>query len=325
MGFMEKIKEQIKTSGKKVKIVYPNGDQDACIEAVSILGKAGLITPILLGDPDAIRAAAKQKGFDLSGVEIQNPLTSVSEDFISTYVELRKSKGMTAEKASEILKESHYFGAMLVEKGLASGMVSGLTSDTKPFIPAFQIIRTKPGISRASAVFFMVKGDDVKLYADCAMNIDPDVQTLASIGAATGDTATAFGIPSNIAFLSFSTRGSAEGPLVEKVANAVKTCKTLRPKYNIDGEMQFDAALLSDVAKKKCPDSPVGGKATIYVFPDLNAGNIAYKITERLGGYKAIGPIFQGLNKPVNDLSRGAKPEDIADTGYITALQALMG
>lgn len=169
----------------------------------------------------------------------------------------------------------------------------------------------------------MVKGEDVKLYSDCAMNMNPDADTLAQIGAASGDTAKAFGFEPNIAFLSFSTFGTATDPLVDKVEQATKIAKILRPEYNIDGEMQFDAALLPTVAEKKCPNSSVAGKANVFIFPDLNAGNIGYKITERLGGYDAVGPIFQGLNKPANDLSLGLKPKDIANSGCLTVVQAM--
>ncbi len=324
MGFIDKIKEQVKSSGKKFKIVYPDGDLEVCVEAVSILCEEDIITPIILGDTDNIKSIAASKGFNLDKAEIIDPKKSVTDDFINSYYEKRKHKGIDKEFAKAQMQKVNYYGAMLVEKGLADGMICGLTSQTKPFIPAFEIIKTKPGITRASAMFFMVKGDDVKIYADCAMNMNPDEDTLAQIGAASGDTAKAFGFEPNVAFLSFSTNGTASDPLVDKVANATKKCKELRPDYNIDGEMQFDTALLPAVAQKKWPESKVAGKARVFVFPDLNAGNIAYKITERLGGYDAIGPIFQGLNKPANDLSRGAKPKDIANTGYITAIQATL-
>lgn len=221
------------------------------------------------------------------------------------------------------MKKPNYYGAMMFERNDADGMVSGLSSDTKPFIPAFEIIKTSEGISKASSVFFMIKDNKPLLFADCSMNIDPDVKTLAEIGAVTGDTAKTFGIDPKITFLSFSTKGTAKGPQVDKVKQGAEECKKLRPDYKIDGEIQFDAALLEDVAQKKCPDSEVAGKANTFIFPDLNSGNIGYKIAERLGGYKAVGPIFQGVRKPVNDLSRGAKPEDIADAAYITAMQSM--
>ncbi|THB69224.1 MAG: phosphate acetyltransferase [Gammaproteobacteria bacterium] len=323
MGFVESLKSKIVENGIKAKIVYPDGAVETCVEAASILCNEGIITPVVLGDIGQIKDTAAKNGWNLEGAEIIDPKKSLPDDFIDTYFEKRKHKGIDKDFARSQMERVHFYGAMMVEKGLANGMVGGLTSDTKPFIPAFEIIKTKPGIKRASAIFFMVKGDDVKLYSDCAMNMNPDADTLAQIGAASGDTAKSFGFEPNIAFLSFSTFGTAEDPLVDKVSEATRIAKTLRPEYNIDGEMQFDAALLPAVAQKKCPDSPVAGKANVYVFPDLNAGNIGYKITERLGGYDAVGPIFQGLNKPANDLSRGAKPKDIANSGYLTVVQAL--
>ena len=324
MDFVGSLKAKIQQSDKKYKIVYPDGAVESSVQAVSILCEEGVITPIILGNIAQINETASKNGWSLEGAEIIDPKESLTDEFVETYYDLRKHKGIDKAYAKFQMEKVHFYGAMMVEKGLADGMVGGLTSDTKPFIPAFEIVKTKPGIKRASAIFFMAKGDDVKLYSDCAMNMNPDADTLAQIGAASGDTAVAFGFEPNIAFLSFSTFGTAEDPLVDKVAEATKIAKTLRPEYNIDGEMQFDAALLPAVAQKKCPNSPVAGKATVYVFPDLNAGNIGYKITERLGGYAAIGPIFQGLNKPVNDLSRGAKPEDIANSGYLTVVQAMV-
>lgn len=323
MDFVESLKVKIKESGKRSKIVYPDGAVETCVEAVSILCGEGIITPIILGDVEQIKQTASKNGWSLDEAEIIDPKKSVTDDFIDTYFEKRKHKGIDKAFAKSQMEKVHFYGAMMVEKGLADGMVGGLTSDAKPFIPAFEIIKTKPGIKTASAVFFMVKGEDVKLYSDCAMNMNPDADTLAQIGAASGDTAKAFGFEPNIAFLSFSTFGTATDPLVDKVEQATKIAKALRPEYNIDGEMQFDSALLPAVAEKKCPNSPVAGKANVFIFPDLNAGNIGYKITERLGGYDAVGPIFQGLNKPANDLSRGVKPKDIANSGCLTVVQAM--
>ncbi len=323
MDFVESLKAKIQESNDKFKIVYPDGAVENCIQAASILCSEGIITPIILGDIKQIKETASINGWCLDGAEIIDPKKSLNDDFIGTYYEMRKHKGIDKNFAKSQMEKVHFYGAMMVEKGLAAGMVGGLTSETKPFIPAFQIVKTKPGIKKASAIFFMTKGEDVKLYSDCAMNMNPDADTLAQIGAASGDTAKAFGFEPNIAFLSFSTFGTAKDPLVDKVEQATKKAKELRPEYNIDGEMQFDSALLPAVAEKKCPQSPVAGKATVYIFPDLNAGNIGYKITERLGGYDAVGPIFQGLNKPVNDLSRGAKPKDIANSGYLTVVQAM--
>ncbi len=323
MSFIDELKEKVKQKGK-MKIVYPDGEVDSCIKAVDILCKEGLITPVILGNEDKIKKLAKELGVNIDCAEIIDPVKAVNDDFINTYVEYRKHKGLDKDTAKKNLERVHYYGAMMVEKNLVAGMVGGLTSETKPFIPAFQIVRTKKGIAKASAAFFMVKDAHVMIYSDCAMNMNPDVQTLAEIGAASGDTAKAFGFEPKIAFLSFSTNGTAEDPLVDKVAEATKVAKKLRPNYLIDGEMQFDAAILPNVAKKKWADSPVAGQANVLIFPDLNAGNIGYKITERLGGYAAVGPIFQGLNKPINDLSRGSKPEDIAKSGYLTCVQSMI-
>ncbi len=323
MGFIDDLKSRIKASGKTLKVVFPDGEVDSCVKAAEILAKEKIIVPVILGNQAKIEKLAKELSVSLQGVEVIDPQTAVSEDFINSYYELRKHKGITKEQAKETITKVHFYGGMMVEKGLAAGMVGGLTSATKPYEPAFQIVKTAPGIKKASGAFFMIKGEDVKIYADCVLNMDPDSATLADIGAASGDTAKAFGIDPKIAFLSFSSFGTASHAMVDKVAEAVKLCKALRPNYVIDGEIQFDAAAVPDVASKKCANSPLGGKANIFIFPDLNAGNIGYKITERLAGYKAVGPVFQGLNKPLNDLSRGAKPEDIADTGYLTAVQSM--
>jgi phosphate acetyltransferase len=323
MSFIDSLKAKVKAKGK-MKIVYPDGVIDSAVKAAAILCKEGIITPVLLGNIDTIKSIAKAEGVNIDGAELIDPAKDINDDFVNAYFELRKHKGIDKDFAAMQMKKVNFYGAMLVEKNKVAGMIGGLTSETKPFIPAFEIVKTKKGITRASSAFFMVKDDFVLIYADCAMNINPDKEVLAQIGAASGDTAKAFGIEPKIAFLSFSTNGTATDPLVDKVNEATKIARQLRPDYAIDGEMQFDTALLADVAKKKWPESPVAGKANVFVFPDLNAGNIGYKITERLGGFKAIGPLFQGLNKPVNDLSRGAKPEDIADTGYLTCVQSMV-
>ncbi len=323
MSFIDGLKAKVKAKGN-MKIVYPDGEVDTALQAAGILAKQGIITPVILGNTDKIKSLAKELNVNLDGVEVIDPAKEANDDYINTYYELRKHKGIDKNFAAEQMKKVNFYGAMLVEKGEVAGMVGGLTSATKPFIPAFEIVKTKPGLTKASSAFFMIRDELVFIYADCAMNINPDKEVLAQIGAASGDTAKAFGIEPKIAFLSFSTNGTATDALVDKVNEATKIAKKLRPQYAIDGEMQFDCALLADVAAKKWADSPVAGKANVFVFPDLNAGNIGYKITERLGGFKAVGPIFQGLNKPVNDLSRGAKPEDVADTGYLTAVQSMV-
>jgi phosphate acetyltransferase len=200
--------------------------------------------------------------------------------------------------------------------------VSGLNSETKPFIPAFEIVKMREGFKRASSIFVMAWEDRVYFYADCSMNIAPDAEALAEIGRASAQSTRAFGYEPRVAFLSFSTRDSAEDASIDKVKEAVALVRKAEPGLLVDGELQFDAAIVPDVAKKKCPGSPLEGRANVFIFPDLNSGNIAYKITERLGGARAIGPIFQGLNKPVNDVSRGCSVQDFADVAALTALQA---
>ncbi len=260
----------------------------------------------------------------LDGIELRDPASDPRRaDFEAEYLELRKHKGMTKEQARDRVALPHFFGALVVRAGEAAGMVSGLSSDTKPFIPAFEIVKMQDGIKRASSVFVMAWPDKVYFYADCSMNIAPDAETLAEIGRASAQSARAFGFEPRVAFLSFSTRDSAKDASIDKVKQAVALVRQAEPTLLVDGEVQFDAAIVPAVAKKKCPDSPLEGRANVFIFPDLNSGNLAYKITERLAGAAAIGPIFQGLRKPVNDVSRGCSVQDLADVGAITALQAL--
>ena len=244
-------------------------------------------------------------------------------DFAANYHELRKHKGITLEAARERAALPHYFGALVVRAGQADGLVSGLNSETKPFVPAFEVVKLRPGYKRASSVFIMAWPERVLFYSDCSVNIAPDAPTLAEIGRATAATARAFGFVPKVAFLSFSTRGSAEHESIDRVKEAVALARAAEPGLEVDGEMQFDAAFVPAVAQKKCPDSPLKGEANVLIFPDLNAGNIAYKITERLAGAAAIGPIMQGLNRPMNDVSRGCSVQDLADVAVITAAQAL--
>lgn len=310
MSFMDDCRQRVK--GRNLRIVYPEGNDERARAAAQQLVGEGLGAPILLGGPS------------LAGVEVRDPSTDPElERFEALYLELRKHKGMTAERAALTMREPHYFGAMMVRQGLADGMVSGLRSETKPFLPAFEIVKLRPGVTRASSVFLMVWPDKVYFYADCSVNIAPDPPTLASIGVATAGTARAFGYEPKVAFLSFSTRGSAEHALVDHVKEAVRLAREMEPSISMDGEMQFDAAILPSVAERKCPGSPVAGQANVFVFPDLDAGNLAYKITERLGGAAAIGPILQGLNHPVNDVSRGCSVQDLVDVGVVTGIQSL--
>ena len=298
--------------GRGMRIVYPEGQDQRAVDAARQLKDQKLGVPIVLGSGP------------LDGIESHHPAEHPQRDRLAAVcLELRKHKGMTEAEAAELTSQPHFLGALMVREGLADGMVSGLHSSTKPFLPAFQIVKMKKGYSRASSVFIMCWPDKTYFYADCSVNIDPDPETLASIAMATADTVTALGHVPRVAFLSFSTRGSAEHARVEKVTEALKIARAARPGLVMDGEMQFDAAILPSVAARKCPGSPVGGEANVFIFPDLDAGNIAYKITERLGGAAAVGPILQGLNKPVNDVSRGCSVQDLVDVSVITGVQAL--
>jgi len=322
MSFIEGVYDKVK--GRGARVVYPEGLEERALRAAGWLRDKGLLVPVLVGEEASIRARAKALGVPLDGIELRDPASDPRrEAFEAEYVELRKHKGVTPEVAREKVALPHYFGALAVRAGEAAGMVCGLNSETKPFLPAFEIIKMKPAFKRASSVFVMAWPDKVYFYADCSMNIAPDAETLAEIGRATAGSARAFGYEPRVAFLSFSTRDSAKDASIDRMKEAVRLVRAQEPALLVDGELQFDAAILPAVAAKKCPDSPLAGQANVFVFPDLNAGNIAYKITERLGGAAAFGPIFQGLNKPVNDVSRGCSVQDFADVAAITALQAL--
>jgi phosphate acetyltransferase len=310
MSFMETCRDLVR--GRELRIVYPEGHDQRAVDAALQMSKEKLGAPIVLGCGP------------IDGVETHDPAQHPErERLASVCLELRKHKGMTEEQAAELTLKPHFFAALMVREGLADGMVSGLHSETKPFLPAFQMIKMRKGFSRASSVFIMCWPDKTYFYADCSVNIDPDPETLASIALATADTVKALGHEPKVAFLSFSTRGSADHARVDKVTEALKIAKAAEPDLAMDGEMQFDAAILPSVAKRKCPGSPVGGEANVFIFPDLDSGNIAYKITERIGGAAAVGPILQGLNKPVNDVSRGCSVQDLVDVGVITGVQAL--
>jgi phosphate acetyltransferase len=322
MGFMEQAYARV--AGRGMRVVYPEGVEERAIRAATWLVERGLVSPVLIGDEPTIRAKAKSLAVPLDGVSVRDPARDATrEGLVARYVELRRHKGVTPEQAGERIRLPHYFGALLIDAGEAEGMVCGLNSDTKPFIPAFEIVRMRPGIKRASSVFVMAWPERVYFYADCSTVIAPDAETLAEIGRATAASARAFGHEPRVAFLSFSTRDSAKDASIDRVKQAVALVRQAEPGLLVDGEMQFDAAILPEVATKKCPGSPLEGRANVFIFPDLNSGNIAYKITERLGGARAIGPILQGLNKPVNDVSRGCSVQDFADVAVVTALQAL--
>lgn len=327
MDFLKKLAEEVKKDPKI--IIFPEGKDPKILEAAYRLKKEGLVKQsIVVGQRKLIEDAAKVCKADLSILEIVEPENDPKyNEYATEYFELRKHKNITMDFAKEQIKKTHYFGAMAVRMGRADGMVAGINSETKPFIPAFEIVKTAKGISRASSLFFEVFPDKVLFYSDCGMNMNPDEDTLAEIAVTTAITAKQFWHDPRVAMLSFSTRGSAKDPLVDKVRNATEKAKNKAKEMGldiaIDGEIQFDAAFVPEVTKKKAPDSPfVNGPANTFIFPDLNAGNICYKVTERLAGAMAFGPIFQGLNKPVNDLSRGASVEDIMNVALITSIQS---
>lgn len=314
-----------KVTGKQIKIVFPEGAEARVLGAAVRLQHDNLLHSIVLGDPAEIEKVATAHHFDLSGVETINPETAANfDDLVAAFVERRKGKN-TTEQAEKMLKDPNYFGTMLVYTGLADGMVSGAVHPTGDTVrPALQIIKTKPGVSRTSGAFIIQKGEQRYLFADCAINIDPSAEELAEIAVTSAKTAELFDIEPRVAMLSFSTKGSAKADAVTKVQEATKLAQASAPAYSIDGELQFDAAFVPAVAQQKAPDSKVAGNATVFVFPELQSGNIGYKVAQRFGGFEAIGPVLQGLNKPVSDLSRGASEEDVYKLAIITAAQTLI-
>ncbi|AEP92827.1 MULTISPECIES: phosphate acetyltransferase [Bacillus] len=315
---------QEKVAGKDVKIVFPEGLDERILEAVSKLAGNKVLNPIVIGNENEIQAKAKELNLTLDGVKIYDPHTYEGmEDLVQAFVERRKGKA-TEEQARKALLDENYFGTMLVYKGLADGLVSGAAHSTADTVrPALQIIKTKEGVKKTSGVFIMARGEEQYVFADCAINIAPDSQDLAEIAIESANTAKMFDIEPRVAMLSFSTKGSAKSDETEKVADAVKIAKEKAPELTLDGEFQFDAAFVPSVAEKKAPDSEIKGDANVFVFPSLEAGNIGYKIAQRLGNFEAVGPILQGLNMPVNDLSRGCNAEDVYNLALITAAQAL--
>ena len=312
--------------GKGMRIVLPDGKRKRALRAAVFLQKNNLARPILIGQVSAIKAMAESLNLDPTGIIIHDPEADPDfSNYVNEYYHLRQQKGITQAQALSKVKLPHYYGALLVKNGKADGMVSGLDSETKPFVPAFEIIKLKPGFKRASSVFVLEWPERLLFFADCAVNINPDARALAEIAHATVQTVRLFGYEPRVAFLSFSTHGSGKGELVDKMRQATELAKQECPDTVIDGEMQFDAALLPEVAHKKAPGSPFSIKgANVFIFPDLNCGNIAYKISERLGKAIATGPILQGLNFPINDVSRGCSYQDLANVSILTAAQAFL-
>lgn len=308
----------------KKHIVLPEGIEPRILKAADILCRRGAVDLTLLGNEKSIRNLMTKHALTLKGAKIIDPTNSeYLEDFVQTYYELRKHKGITLDSARDVMPDVSYFGTMMVYKGMADGMVSGSIHTTAHTIrPSFEFIKTKENVSTVSSVFFMCLPDKVLVYGDCAIVPSPTVEQLAEIAVSSGETAQAFHIVPRIALLSYSTGDSGSGEEVEKVRAATALAKSKAPKLLIEGPIQYDAAVDPSVAKTKMPNSEVAGKATVYIFPDLNTGNNTYKAVQRSAGAVAIGPVLQGLKKPVNDLSRGCTVADIVNTVAITAIQA---
>ena len=306
------------------RIVLPEGTEPRIVRAAADVLRTGGARLILLGDPEAVRQVATSEGVDISGADIVDPTNDpLRERFADEYAELRAKKGITREQAHDRVADVSYFGTMMVRDGLADGMVSGAVNTTAHTIrPAFEVIRTKPGVSLVSSVFFMCLPDRVLAFGDCAVNPNPTAPQLADIAIASAVTAEQFGLDPRVALLSYSTGASGTGPDVDLVKEATAILHEKAPGLCADGPLQFDAAVAESVARSKAPGSPVAGRANVLIFPDLSAGNAGYKAVQRIAGALAIGPVLQGLNRPVNDLSRGALVEDIVNTILITAIQA---
>lgn len=328
MDFMTKMKTKAKADVRT--IVLPEGEEERNLAAAAEVAREGIARIVLLGDGDTIRAKASELSLDISKCEIIDPVKGEKyEAYAAAFHELRKKKGVTPDEAREIMKDSMYYATMMVKLDDADGMVSGAIHTTGDLLrPGLQIVKTAPGVSIVSSFFIMETDTDygdkgTLLFADCAVNPMPDEEQLASIAISTADTGRKLmGFDSKVAMLSFSTKGSASHEVVTKVQNAVKIANERRPDLAIDGELQADAALVDSVGKQKAPGSKVAGKANILVFPDLQSGNIGYKLVQRFAGADAIGPITQGFAKPINDLSRGCSVEDIVNVVAVTAVQA---
>ena len=322
-GFGAMIK-QLKKNPKT--IVFTEGSDPRILEAASRLLASSFLTPILLGKEDEVQAAAEEAGYNIRGAQILDPENyDKMDEMVAEFCELRKSKGMTPEKALPILKQGNYFGTMLVKMGVADCLLGGATYSTADTVrPALQIIKTKPGNSIVSSCFILVRPsatgeNEVVAMADCAINIHPSEDELVEICGETIECAKVFGVDPKVAFLSFSTNGSAKDPDVTKMHNAAQKAKEKFPDVPIDGEIQFDAAVSPRVAETKVPGWKAAGHANTFIFPDINAGNIGYKIAQRFGNFDAYGPILLGLNAQINDLSRGCNALEVYSMSIITA------
>jgi phosphate acetyltransferase len=329
MTLLESLKAKAKTNPRR--IVLPEGDEPRTVKAAALITQENLAQVTLVGQRAKIEAAAKEQGVDISCVPSVDPETSPKfEAYVQAYYEARKAKGMTPELARETLRDTVFFGTMMVHKGEADGLVSGARHSTADTIrPALQFIKTKPGMNIVSSSFIMIVPDcdygdkGLFIFADCAVMPNPTDRELAQIAVASAETGRVLcGLDPKVALLSFSTCGSAQHDLVDKVKRAVAFAKDMAPGLKIDGELQADAAIIPKIGKSKAPNSAIAGQANVLVFPDLQSGNIAYKLVERLAKAQAVGPILQGIAKPVNDLSRGCSVDDIVHLVAITSLQA---
>jgi phosphate acetyltransferase len=313
-----------RAKSQRQRIVLPEGSDERILKAAEILTLRGVAELTLLGDPDKIRRRIRELGLKLGEIAILDPRSDTRRaEFAAVYYGLRKHKGISEQMAYDAMEDLSYFGTMMVHLGQADGMVSGAVHTTQHTIrPSFEIVKTRPGVRLVSSVFFMCLTDQVLVYGDCAVNPNPSAEDLADIAITSAATAAAFGIEPRIAMLSYSTGASGKGEDVERVREAVQIAHTLRPDLKLDGPIQYDAAIDDSVGRSKMPESEVAGHATVFIFPDLNTGNNTYKAVQRSAGAVAVGPVLQGLNKPVNDLSRGCTVTDIVNTVAITAIQA---
>ena len=320
--FQHELVERARSDRRRV--VLPEGAEPRILRAAAVIMRRGIADLTLLGDENEIRSSATDLGLDIADVSVIDPATTeLRESFAEEYHQLRRHKGVNLDMALDVVSDVSYFGTLMVHRGLADGMVSGAVHTTAHTIrPSFEIIKTKPGTSIVSSVFFMLLADRVLVYADCAVNPNPDAEQLADIAISSAETSAQFGVEPRIAMLSYSTGASGSGEDVERVRTATAMVREKRPDLSVEGPIQYDAAVDASVAQTKLPESSVAGRATVFIFPDLNTGNNTYKAVQRSAGALAVGPVLQGLNKPVNDLSRGALVDDIVNTVAITAVQA---
>jgi len=330
MSFIESVVARAKTANRH--IVLPEGKEPRVVRAAAIIKAEGIARLTILGKPDEIKKLAEQEGVDISGIDLIDPETAPNfAEYAKAFYELRKAKGMTEEKAVETMKDPMYYGTMMVKMGAADGLVAGALCTTADTLrPGLQIVKTAPGVKTVSSSFVMEVPDcqfgenGVFVFADCAINIQPDAQQLCDIAIASAHTAkNVVGIEPRVAMLSYSTKGSGKGEAVDKVVAATALIKEQAPELLVDGELQADAALVETVGRLKSPNSPVAGRANVLIFPDLQSGNIGYKLVQRLAKATAIGPLCQGFAKPINDLSRGCSTEDIVHVVALTCLQAM--